>query len=90
MINCSYPSFLNADKQPRSIFSRLVGFIANASSLDQSELDGIDTLKVDDISDWGNRMIELNTKYGVKILGGCCGTNARHLQYIVGGVRSLL
>ncbi len=83
MINCSYPSFLNADKQPRSIFSRLIGFIANASSLDQAELDGIDMLKVDDISDWGNRMIELNKKYGVKILGGCCGTNARHLQYIV-------
>ena len=83
MINCSYPSFLNADKQPDSIFSRLIGFIANASSLDQTELDGAETLKADDISDWGNRMIELNRKHGVKILGGCCGTNAQHLQYIV-------
>jgi S-methylmethionine-dependent homocysteine/selenocysteine methylase len=88
MINCSYPSFLNADKQPGSIFSRLIGFVANASSRDQSELDGIDTLKVDDISDWGNRMIELNKKYRVKILGGCCGTNARHLQYIVDNVNT--
>lgn len=83
MINCSYPSFLNADKQPASIISRLIGFVANASSLDQSELDGADALKVDDVSDWGNRMIALNKKFGVKILGGCCGTNAQHLQYIV-------
>lgn len=83
MISCSYPSFLNADKQPGSIFSRLIGYLANASSLDQSELDGAKTLEFDDISDWGNRMIELNRRYAVKILGGCCGTNARHLQYIV-------
>lgn len=86
MINCSYPSFLNADRQPASIISRLIGFVANASSLDQTELDGADALRVDDISDWGNRMIELNRKHGVKILGGCCGTNAQHLQYIVDNI----
>jgi homocysteine S-methyltransferase len=34
MINCSYPSFLNADKQPQSVFSRLIGLLANASSLE--------------------------------------------------------
>ncbi len=83
MISCSYPSFLNADEQPGSIFSRLIGYLANASSLDQSELDGAKTLEFDDIPDWGNRMIELNRRYAVKILGGCCGTNAQHLQYIV-------
>ena len=27
-------------------------------------------------------MIELNEKYGIKILGGCCGTNGDHLMYI--------
>ncbi|KPK68259.1 hypothetical protein AMJ87_12185 [candidate division WOR_3 bacterium SM23_60] len=83
MINCSYPSFLHADEEPASVFLRLIGFIANASSLDQTELEGAETLKADDVSDWGNRMIALNRKYGVKILGGCCGTNAQHLQYIV-------
>jgi S-methylmethionine-dependent homocysteine/selenocysteine methylase len=86
MINCSYPSFLKAEEQPASVFSRLIGFIANASSLDQTELEGAETLKADDVSDWGNRMIALNRKYGVKILGGCCGTNAQHLQYIVDNI----
>jgi homocysteine S-methyltransferase len=86
MINCSYPSFLKAEEEPLSVFSRLIGFIANASSLDQKELEGAETLKADDISDWGNRMIALNRKHGVKILGGCCGTNAQHLQYIVDNI----
>lgn len=86
MINCSHPSFLNAHKQPRSIFSRLLGYLANGSSLDQSELDGAKLLQVDDIPTWGDQMIELNRTYGVKILGGCCGTNAQHLQYLVDNV----
>lgn len=83
MINCAYPSFLNAHKQPQSVLSRLIGFQANASSLDHSQLDGAGTLQADDISDWGNLMIELNIKFGVKILGGCCGTSHKHLEYIV-------
>ena len=37
----------------------------------------------DPIGDWGDRMIDLNTRYGIKILGGCCGTDAGHLEYIV-------
>jgi len=86
MINCAYPSFLNAHKQPKSVFGRLIGFQANASSLDHTELDGAGTLKADEISDWGNRMIVLNRKFGVKILGGCCGTNHEHLQYLVDNI----
>ncbi|MCP4373810.1 MAG: homocysteine S-methyltransferase family protein [Deltaproteobacteria bacterium] len=88
MINCAYPSFLNAHKQPEQIFSRLIGFQANASSLDHSKLDGAGALQTDDMSDWGNLMIELNKKFGVKILGGCCGTNDEHLKYIVQNINS--
>lgn len=88
MINCAYPSFLNAHKQPQRILSRLIGFQANASSLDHSQLDHAGTLQTDDMSDWGNLMIELNKKFGVRILGGCCGTNYEHLQYIVQNINS--
>jgi homocysteine S-methyltransferase len=88
MINCAYPSFLNADKQPQSVLSRLIGYQANASSLDHLQLDGSATLHADDISAWGNLMIALNKKYGVKILGGCCGTSVEHLKYIVRDINS--
>lgn len=45
-------------------------------------------LNADDISDWGERMIELNRRFGVRILGGCCGTRLEHLQYIVNNIHS--
>jgi homocysteine S-methyltransferase len=83
MINCSYPSFLMAHEQPESVMSRVIGFQANASSLDQCELDGAEDLEVEDVSEWGEFMIELNKRFGVKILGGCCGTSTDHLEYIV-------
>jgi S-methylmethionine-dependent homocysteine/selenocysteine methylase len=87
MINCAYPSFLNAHKQPKSVLGRLIGFQANASSLDHTELDGAGTLQADEMSDWGNRMTALNRRFGVKILGGCCGTSREHLQYLVDKVQ---
>lgn len=83
MINCAYPSFLNAHQQPAPVLARLIGFQANASSLDHAELDGAAGRQADEISDWGDRMIALNKKFGVKILGGCCGTRCEHLRYIV-------
>ena len=88
MINCSYPSFLDAHKQPRSVLSRLIGYQANASAYEHSQLDGAEALQANPIDDWGNLMIELNRKYGIKILGGCCGTSHGHLQYLVQNMRS--
>jgi S-methylmethionine-dependent homocysteine/selenocysteine methylase len=58
MINCAYSSFLNADKQSKSVLSRLIGFQANASSLDHAELDGSATFQVEELSDWGNHIVD--------------------------------
>ncbi len=83
MVNCAFPSFLCPDQQPKQLFERLIGYQANASSLDHCDLDGANKLEADELSEWGNLMIELNSKYGMKILGGCCGTDGDHLRYIV-------
>lgn len=88
MINCAYPSFLNAAVQPRSVLSRIIGYQANASSLDHSNLDGSATLRANAIPEWGDLMIELNKTFGIKMLGGCCGTNHEHLQYIARNIPS--
>lgn len=82
-INCAFPTFLCADHQPKELFKRLIGFQGNASSLDHCELDNADMLHQEDISIWGVEMLKLKNEYGVKILGGCCGTNEKHLKYIV-------
>ncbi|WP_319526310.1 homocysteine S-methyltransferase family protein [uncultured Desulfosarcina sp.] len=83
MINCAHPSFLRPETQSSTIFSRLIGFLANASSLDHCDLENADELKVDSISEWGRLMLDLNRTYGVKILGGCCGTGVEHLKYLI-------
>ena len=85
MVNCAYPSFLQAAAQPRELFKRLVGYLANASSRDHCELDGSESLLMESVPDWGEMMLELNRVYGVKVLGGCCGTNEQHLKYLVDG-----
>lgn len=86
MVNCAYPSFLNAADQPPALFKRLIGYLANASSLDHCNLDGAEKLHVENVSDWGGLMLELNREYGVKVLGGCCGTNEEHLKFIAGKI----
>jgi len=83
MVNCSYPTFLHTSEQPAGVFNRLIGYHANASSLDHSDLDGAEVLHVEDVSQWGAEMLLLNRNYGVRLLGGCCGTGVEHLKYLV-------
>jgi len=83
MVNCAYPTFLHAEQQPAELFKRLIAFQANASSLDHTQLDGCDLLQSNDIQEWGTEMLKLNQQYGIKILGGCCGTGSEHLRVLV-------
>jgi S-methylmethionine-dependent homocysteine/selenocysteine methylase len=83
MINCAHPSFLDPEKLTAKTRARLIGYQANASSLDHCDLDQASELKSDSISEWGQLMLKLNQDYGVSILGGCCGTGIKHLQYLV-------
>jgi len=87
MINCAHPSFLCPEQQPAAVYQRLVGYQANASSRDHCDLDGASDLEVDSISVWGEQMLALNRRYGMPILGGCCGTGAEHLRYLADRLR---
>ncbi len=83
MVNCVYPTFICAKNQPTKLFNRLIGCQANSSSLDHADLDNSKELKAESIEEWGNEMIKLHKEHGLKILGGCCGTSAEHLEYLV-------
>ncbi len=80
MVNCVYPSLIRAEQQPPSLFTRLIGIQANASSKDHSELDGATELQQDPLSDWTTEMVRLNRDFGMKVLGGCCGTDDMYLR----------
>ena len=82
MVNCAYPSFLKVEQEPEMVLDRLLGFQANASSLDHAQLNESATLKADTVSDWGQRMVSFNRDFNIPILGGCCGTGVEHLEYL--------
>lgn len=82
-INCAHPSFLLPETQNPSIFARLIAYNANASSLDHCHLENAKCLQSDSLREWGDLMLTLNKKYGIKVLGGCCGTGVEHIQYLV-------
>jgi S-methylmethionine-dependent homocysteine/selenocysteine methylase len=87
-VNCSYPAYLDTSSFPVASANRLIGFQANASSLSHSELEAASEVKSEPIMEWTSSMKRLNSELGVKVLGGCCGTDARHLHSLVESVAS--
>ncbi len=83
MVNCVYPTFLAMEELSPALLHRLVGIQANASSRDHDQLDGADQLQQDPLPDWGENMLKLHRDHGVKILGGCCGTDHTYLRFLV-------
>jgi homocysteine S-methyltransferase len=83
MVNCSYPSFVHPQKETDRVLARLFGIQANASSQDHQELDRAQTIQADPLEDWGDRMLDLHRRWGLTVLGGCCGTGEQHLRYLV-------
>ena len=81
-VNCSHPSFVKPELMNAGALSRLIGINANASSKDHSELEQMEGTAEDSLEDWVDAMVRLNREYGVKVLGGCCGTDDRYLRAI--------
>jgi S-methylmethionine-dependent homocysteine/selenocysteine methylase len=88
LTNCIHPdvlhqSFINLKDEDDILKKRLFGIQANASSKSPEELDTLKNLDADSPANWARGMVDLNKKYNLKILGGCCGTDARFISSIV-------
>jgi homocysteine S-methyltransferase len=87
MANCVHPrvfgNAMAADSRisPRTC-ERLIGLQANTSTRSPEELDGLEFLDSDDPDSFSEAMLELNRRFGTRILGGCCGTDDRHIRSI--------
>ncbi|ESA32071.1 homocysteine s-methyltransferase [Leptolyngbya sp. Heron Island J] len=84
MINCAHPIHFD-----RSIINqgnwveRIRGLRANASMMSHAELDESETLDEGNPRDLGERFYRLKQQLPhLTILGGCCGTNHRHIEAI--------
>ena len=87
-VNCVHPAvFGQAVKHSESIFDRLFGLQANTSTKSPEELDGLDYLDTSEPEEFAESMVSLHRQYGLKIVGGCCGTDDRHIEEIAKQIR---
>lgn len=84
MINCAHPShFASALDAPGAWRERIRGLRANASTKSHAELNESTTLDAGDPADLGRRYADLRRRLPkLAVLGGCCGTDARHIAAI--------
>jgi homocysteine S-methyltransferase len=84
MINCAHPvHFESALKMDEPWVARVYGVKANASTKSHAELDESETLDAGDPIDLGHRYRDLRQSFPtMRILGGCCGTDHRHVMAI--------
>jgi homocysteine S-methyltransferase len=84
MINCAHPShFAGALSEEGGWLERLRGLRANASTLSHAELDDADDLDDGDPADLARLHVPLRGALpNVVLLGGCCGTDIRHVTSI--------
>jgi homocysteine S-methyltransferase len=84
MINCAHPAhFDSVLAEGGPWLKRIHGLRANASTKSHAELDESTTLDAGDPADLGRRYARLRQSLpSLRILGGCCGTDHRHVAAI--------
>jgi S-methylmethionine-dependent homocysteine/selenocysteine methylase len=84
MVNCAHPShFDGAIESGGPWLQRLRGLRANASTRSHAELDEATELDEGDPADLAARHTALRDRLpAVTVVGGCCGTDARHVAAV--------
>lgn len=84
-ISCVHPSVAAGALRDEAVFSDLVArrlneFKANASPLSPEELVRLDHPEGDDPERFADEMWNIHEEFGLRVLGGCCGTDDRHMR----------
>jgi homocysteine S-methyltransferase len=87
MVNCVHPSIFKEcfkkelEKNP-SLSTRVLGLQGNTAKVSALELLNTTALQTEDAKSFAAATFDLKTSFGMKILGGCCGTNEEHIEEI--------
>ena len=84
LINCTHASFAksaltHAGNSSELVRRRVIGLLANTAALSPEDLDESSSLVEEEPEIFGESLAELRRELGLKILGGCCGTDDRHI-----------
>ena len=89
LINCAHPDHFSGVLADERWMQRLRGVVANASRCSHAELDGSEKLDEGDPEELGELVGALRKKFPhFTVVGGCCGTDMRHLRRIVEQVQT--
>ena len=85
MINCTHASFartalLHEANSSSLVRHRVIGLLANTAALSPEDLNDSTSLVEEDPETFGKSVAGLHRELGLKILGGCCGTDDRHIR----------
>ncbi len=85
LINCTHASvfrsaLLNERNSSAQVRERVIGLLANTAALSPEELDESAELVEEAPEVFGNSVAALRDELGMKVLGGCCGTDDRHID----------
>lgn len=84
-VNCAHPTHLSQSLDGGPWQDRLSFFRPNASTLSHQELDEMTVLDSGDIPHLTTSAAELRMKVSrIAVLGGCCGTDSRHVAALWG------
>lgn len=84
MVNCTHATIFasalgHGDNASSLVRQRVCGLLANTAALTPEELDNSEQLVTEDPEAFGQSVANLNHDLGIKIVGGCCGTDDRHI-----------
>lgn len=83
MLNCAHPTHFFDILNDEQCASRLRAIRANASSCSHAELDEAEELDHGNPHELGQQFFEIRDRFPhINILGGCCGTDYRHIEQI--------
>lgn len=90
MINCAHPDHFRDILVPDAPWTRRIGGLrSNASRMSHAELDNAEVLDDGDPVELGHLSAELVRMLpGIRVVGGCCGTDHRHVGCIAGHDRA--
>lgn len=85
MLNCVHwsvalPAVERAMEGFPSLLSRLSGLQANTSPLPPEALDGREALEGESPEAFAAGLLTLRSRFGFRLLGGCCGSDDRHIR----------
>lgn len=89
MINCAHPEHFSAVLEDAPWMLRVRGIIANASRCSHAELDEVEELDDGNPTELGVQLSDIRRRFPhIQVLGGCCGTDMRHMKQIVTASRA--